>query len=63
MGNVRGVWHFLELRETKCKVYVGFKSRNETKDGFLCVNWSNARTKLVWSRLGVNDEISLVKMV
>ena len=63
MGHLRDVGHFLDLRKTTCKVYVGFKSRNESKDRFLFVNSSNARTKLVWSWWGVNDEISLVKMV
>ena len=52
MGNLRGMWHFLDLRETNCKVYVGFKSKNETKDGFLVVNSSNAGTGLSMVEVG-----------
>ena len=63
MGNLRGVWYFLDLRETNCKVYVGFKSKNETKDGFLVVNSSNAGTELVWLRWGANDDLCGEEMV
>jgi hypothetical protein len=63
MGNLRGVWYFLDLRETNCKVYVGFKSKKETKDGFLVVNSSSAETELVWLRWGANDDICGEEMV
>ena len=53
----------MNLRETNCKVYVGFKPKNETKDGFVLVNSSNARIEMVWFRCGVNDEISGEEMV
>ena len=53
----------LEVEETNCKAYVGFKLKNETKDGFLVVTSSNAGTELVWLRLGSNYDISHEEMV
>lgn len=53
----------LEVAETNCKAYVGFKLKNETKDGFLVVTSSNAGTELVWLRLGSNSAISHEEMV
>ena len=53
----------LEVAETNCKAYVGFKLKNETKDGFLVVNSSNDGTELVWLRWCANDDICNEEMV
>ena len=53
----------LEVAETNCKAYVGFKLKNETKDGFLVVTSSIAGTELVCLRLGSNYDISQEEMV
>ena len=53
----------LGLEETNCKVYAGFKSKKETKDGFLVVNSSNTGTELVGLRWGAKDDICGEEMV
>ena len=53
----------LEVEETNCTAYIGFKLKNETKDGFLVVNSSNDGTELVWLRWCANDDISEEEMV
>ena len=53
----------LEVAETNCKAYVGFKLKSETKVGFFVVTSTNVGTELVWLTLGANYDISHEVMV
>ena len=57
------MWHFLGLGETNGTVCSGSNRKNEVKHRFVGANLSKARTELGGSRWGVNEEVSLEKMV